>query len=108
MPYLLDTCAISELSKLRPDRTVKDALTSLPRDEVHLSAITVGEIRYGIGLVGDTAEKARLTSWLDATILAVFGERIVPIDTFVSLRWGDLLAGLKPRGFKMQLQDSLI
>ena len=108
MPYLLDTCAISELAKPRPDRRVKDALTALPREDVHLSAVSLGELQYGIGLRSDSAEKERLISWLNLSILAVFGDRIIPIDTFVALRWGDLLASLKPRGFKMQLQESLI
>jgi predicted nucleic acid-binding protein len=108
MPFLLDTCAISELAKPRPDRRVKDALISLPREEVHLSAISLGEIQYGIELLAESAEKARLISWLNVSILAVFGDRIIAVDVFVAMRWGELLAALKPRGLKMQLQDSLI
>ena len=108
MAFLLDTCAISELGKPRPDRSVKDALLALPREELHLSTISLGEIQYGIQLRPDSTEKSRLTSWLNMSILAVFGDRIIAVDTFVALRWGDLLANLKPRGLKMLLQDSLI
>src|SRR5262249_53192455 len=108
MPFLLDTCAISELSKVKPNPKVKDALLTLPRDELHLSTISVGEIQYGIQLLPDSAEKTRLASWLSMSILAVFGDRILELDVFDAMRWGDLVAELKRRGFRMQLQDSLI
>ncbi|HVT80785.1 MAG TPA: type II toxin-antitoxin system VapC family toxin [Phycisphaerae bacterium] len=108
MPYLLDTCAISELSRIKPNPAVKETLLSMPRDELHLSTISVGEIQYGIQLRPDSAEKTRLASWLSMSILAVFGDRILEFDVFDALRWGDLMADLKHRGLTMQLQDSLI
>ena len=108
MAYLLDTCTVSELGKPRPDRKVRDALLALPREELHMSAITLGEIEYGIRLRPESAERSRLTEWLNVSVLAVFGERIVPVDSFVALCWGQLIAELKQRGMKMQLQDSLI
>jgi tRNA(fMet)-specific endonuclease VapC len=108
MPYLLDTCAISELSKVKPNPKVKEALLALPRDELHLCTISVGEIQYGIQLLPDSSEKTRLASWLSMSILAVFGDRILELDVFDALRWGELMSELKQRGLKMQLQDSLI
>ena len=108
MPYLLDTCAISELSKPKPNKKVRDALLELPRDDLRLSAISLGEIQYGIDLRVDSNEKSRLQSWFHISILAVFGNRIIDVDTFVAMRWGSLLADLKMGGHKMQRQDSLI
>ena len=108
MPYLLDTCAISELGKPQPSLRTREALLALPREELHLSTISIGEIQYGIQLLPDSAEKARLNSWLSVSILAVFGDRIIAVDPFVALHWGNLQATLQLRGLKMQLQDSLI
>jgi toxin FitB len=108
MLYLLNTCAISELDKVKPNLKVKEALLTLPRDELHLSTISIGEIQYGIQLLPNSAEKTRLSSWLSLSILAVFGDRILELDVFDALRWGDLMAELRQRGLKMQRLDSLI
>jgi predicted nucleic acid-binding protein len=108
MAYLLDTCAISELGKSHPDRKVRDVLLALPRDQLNLSAITIGEIQYGISLRPDSEDKTRLITWLQTTILSVFGDRILSVDCFVAMSWGNLMGELKSRGLKMQFQDSLI
>ena len=108
MPYLLDTCAISELGEERPDLKVKQALLALPREELHLSTITLGEIQYGIALLPDSSKKSRLISWLNLSVIAVFADRTIPVDAFVALHWGDLLAQLRLRGLKMQVKDSLM
>ena len=43
--YLLDTNVISELMKARPARSVANWIVSTPEELMHLSVITVGEIR---------------------------------------------------------------
>ncbi|MGB6228930.1 MAG: hypothetical protein WBF53_02235 [Litorimonas sp.] len=50
MSYLLDTDVLSRLR--RPDRApaIRDWLQSVPDTELHLSAVTVGEITRGIAL----------------------------------------------------------
>ena len=44
MPYLLDTCAISEFVAPKPDRNAVEAMLKLPRTDIFLNAITVGEL----------------------------------------------------------------
>jgi len=104
----MDTCALSELGKIEPNLKVRGALLELPREELRLSAISLGEIQYGIDLCADSNEKARLNKWFHLSVLAVFGNRIIDVDTFVAMRWGSLFADLKSRGKKMQIQDSQI
>jgi hypothetical protein len=51
--YLLDTNVISELMKARPARSVADWIVSTPEELMHLSVITIGEIRKGIDLLDE-------------------------------------------------------
>ncbi|MCL2639485.1 MAG: type II toxin-antitoxin system VapC family toxin [Phycisphaerales bacterium] len=108
MSYLMDTCTVCELGKPNPNRKVRDVLLELPREEIYLSTISLGEIQYGIDTHPNPNEKIRLEKWLNVSILAVFGNRMIDVNTVVALRWGRLIAELKSRGQKMQTQDSLI
>lgn len=62
--FLLDTNVISELMKPRPSRKVIAWVESTAESLMYLSAITIGEVRKGIDLLGDGAPKrAALHSW---------------------------------------------
>ena len=65
--YLLDTNIVSELRKPRPSRDVVAWLEPVSDSELHLSAVTLGEIQAGIELarVGDPAKAAELEAWAD-------------------------------------------
>ena len=66
--YLLDTNVISELRKPRPHGGVVTWLESLPDADIHLSAVTLGEIQAGVEL---TREHRRSdTLYEDAMIAA--------------------------------------
>ena len=47
MSYLLDTCVVSELSRPRPDPGVLAWMSEADVASLHLSVITIGEIRRG-------------------------------------------------------------
>ncbi len=90
MSYLLDTNVISEIRKgPRCDPGVASWFAGVSRAEVYLSALTIGEIRKGIENIrrrdGRTAEV--LEAWL-AELVAVFSDRILPIDESIAERWG--------------------
>ncbi len=108
MPYLLDTCAISELAEVRPNARVVQALLALPRHELYLSVITIGEINYGIELLPPSSRRDHLVSWFEQSIIAVFADHTYSIDSHIALRWGVLTANLRRRALTMQAKDSLI
>src|SRR5688500_5474516 len=91
MPYLLDTCVISELRKPRCDAAVQSWISRIEPDEVYLSVLTVGEVRRGIELhrTKDPKGSGSLERWL-AGLEAYYGERILPITSAISDRWGRL------------------
>lgn len=63
--YLLDTNVVSELKRPTPNRKVVTFVAGEPLEQLHLSAVTFAEIRFGIELVASAARRAELTLWLD-------------------------------------------
>jgi len=91
--YLLDTNVISELMKARPARSVADWIVSTPEELMHLSVITIGEIRKGIDLLDeDQPRRGALQSWLDHDLRARFAGRLLSFDEWVAERWGQIEA----------------
>jgi predicted nucleic acid-binding protein len=91
--YLLDTNVISELMKARPARSVADWIVSTPEELMHLSVITIGEIRKGIDLLDENEPKrGTLQSWLDHDLRVRFAGRLLSFDEWVAERWGQIEA----------------
>jgi predicted nucleic acid-binding protein len=87
--YLLDTSVISELMKPRPTSSVVAWIRETPEDLMHLSVITIGEIRKGIDLLPEGEPKrGALQSWLDHDLRVRFAGRLLPFDEWVAERWG--------------------
>jgi predicted nucleic acid-binding protein len=65
--YLLDTNVISELRRPRPHGAVLSWLNAAAAADLHVSAVTIGEIQSGIENTRETdASKAtELEAWLD-------------------------------------------
>jgi hypothetical protein len=91
MPYLLDTCLISELRKTNCNPGVAAWMSSVEPDEAFLSVITLGEIRRGIELHRSKDAKASgaLERWLFG-LESHYAERVLPITAAIADRWGRL------------------
>jgi predicted nucleic acid-binding protein len=103
--YLLDTNVISETQKSKCDNKVKSFLDALTWEEVYISAITVGEICYGIEKLPAGKKKHELSIWLYTEMPQWFDGRIVVLDDEVLLEWGKLCARA---GRTLPVADSLI
>jgi predicted nucleic acid-binding protein len=108
MRFLLDTCVISELVARQPDPDVVRWVDGIDEDRLYLSAITIGEIKKGIEKLSDSRRKSELADWLEDDLLIRFKDKILPIDTRVTLVWGELAANLEKQGRRMPAIDSLI
>lgn len=108
MNYLLDTCVISELVAKKPNPRVVEWVDGIEETRLHLSVITIGEIRKGIEKLASSPRRTTLREWLNDQLLVRFDERIVPIDTWAMLQWGQLTAELEAKGKPMSAMDSLI
>jgi hypothetical protein len=90
--YLLDTNVVSELVRTRPSSAVVEWVRAVPGPALHLSVLSVGEIRRGVELLKDGARKERLRLWLEQDLPEWFGDRCLAVSTEVADRWGRLLA----------------
>jgi predicted nucleic acid-binding protein len=104
--YLLDTNVIADLMKTRPDRNVVSWIDGIPEHCLHLSAITIGEIRKGIDLLDDTERRSALQLWLHRDVRERFAGRLLPFDDRVAERWGSIEAAAKRRRITLPTVDA--
>jgi len=105
---LLDTNVISEATKVRPDPAAVTWLASQRLDECFVSALTLGEIQFGVSRLATSARRSELTRWLHAELIPTFHDRILPFDRDVALAWGELAALAIGQGKTLPLVDSQI
>lgn len=88
--YLLDTNVVSELRKPRPHGAVLAWLQATADAELHLSAVTLGEIQAGIELTrGQDAGKAdEIEAWLN---LVASSYNVLPMDGATFRVWARLM-----------------
>lgn len=95
--FLADTNVISETYKRdRENQGVRKFFRQAEDDldAVHLSVVTVGELRRGVERLRrkkDLPQTARLETWLDGVLRAYEG-KILPVDKEIGELWGRLRA----------------
>jgi len=105
LSYLIDTNVLSELRRKVPDPGVVEWFSRRPATTLHVSVLTLGEIRKGIEGIGDEARRQAMVDWLETDLHAFFTGRILPIDSAVADRWGRLVAAA---GRPLPAVDSLL
>ncbi|GAA5083080.1 type II toxin-antitoxin system VapC family toxin [Nocardia iowensis] len=106
--YLLDTSAVSEWVKPRPDPGLTQWLHTTDEDRLHLSVITLGEIRKGIEKMPDSPKKRRLVEWLTESLIDRFEGRLLSVDATVAQAWGRMVARTEGNGNPVEPADALI
>lgn len=88
--YLLDTNVVSELRRPRPHGAVLAWITSVDETDLHLSAVTLGEIQAGIETARDQdgAKAAEIERWLD---LMAGAYNVLPMDGPAYRMWAQLM-----------------
>ena len=88
--YLLDTNVVSELRKPKPHGAVIQWIQAVSDTELHISAVTIGEIQAGIELTReqDQPKAAELEQWLEL-VSATFN--IIPMDAVAFRAWARLM-----------------
>ena len=88
--YLLDTNVVSELRRARPHGAVLAWLRGVDDAQLHISAVTVGEIQAGIEITReqDKAKAAEIEAWLDQ-VARTFN--VLPMDGRAFRAWARLM-----------------
>ncbi len=90
--YLLDTNVISELRRSKPHGAVLAWLNSVDDKDLHVSAVTIGEIQAGIEITReqDRAKAAEIEAWLNQ-VAGTFN--VMPMDARAFRAYARLMHG---------------
>jgi predicted nucleic acid-binding protein len=88
--YLLDTNVISELRKPRPHGAVLAWLDGTADEELHLSAMTLGELQAGVEITREhnPDKAAEIEVWIDHVAQTL---NVLPVDARVFRTWAKLM-----------------
>lgn len=95
MSYLLDTNVVCEAVRPRPEERVIRWLRATPDTALHLSVLSLGEIRRGVEESAPGRRRERLRLWLEQELPQWFEDRLLPVTGAVAECWGRLLATTK-------------
>jgi predicted nucleic acid-binding protein len=90
MMYLLDTNVVSELRKPKPHGAVLAWFSGVEDLQIHLSAVTIGEIQVGIELTReqDEAKALEIEAWLEQVASSY---NVLAMDAAVFRAWARLM-----------------
>ncbi len=88
--YLLDTNIVSELRRVRPHGAVLAWISAIDDADLHLSAVTLGEIQAGVELTRaqDAAKAAAIELWADQ-VAGTYN--VLPMTAEVFRLWAKLM-----------------
>lgn len=115
MNYLLDTCILSKLRKIKryPDKQLEAWIQKHSESDYFISALTIGEIEMGIAKLDSndpTTKKSKkiLEDWLLSELIPRFEGRILPVDTTICRMWGKIGGIAKTQGLLLPIIDTLL
>lgn len=88
--YLLDTNVVSELRRVRPHGAVVAWIEGVADHDLHLSAVTLGEIQAGIEITReqDAGKAAEIEAWADEVAVTW---NVIALDPRIFRLWAQLM-----------------
>ena len=105
---LLDTNVVSEVMKTRPEEAVVAWLNAQDSEKLHVSAITIGEIAYGLRILPDGKRRSGLRERFERFIALAFDQRVLAYDESAARIYGELMGDRKELGLPMSVPDGQI
>ncbi|MFC6009838.1 type II toxin-antitoxin system VapC family toxin [Nocardia lasii] len=105
---ILDTNVISEPTTKAPDQRVIEWLDAQSTDTLFLSAVTVGELRFGIAAMPLGRRRDEFTIWLEDYTVPAFADRVLPYDLAAAAEYGRLMARARATGHAIAAADGMI
>jgi toxin FitB len=105
---VLDTNVISELMRRQTNERVLGWVDAQAQDELFVTAVTVGEILYGIAKLPDGKRKFDLRAVADETFDVDFTDRILAFDKSAAEHYGHVVSLRERSGRPISMADALI
>jgi predicted nucleic acid-binding protein len=108
MSFLLDTNAVSEWVKPRPNAGLMGWMESADEDRIFISVVSLAELRYGVERMAAGSRRCRLEGWLGDELPLRFEGRILPVDTDVAEAWGKTVSRSEAAGRPIGAMDAFL
>ena len=105
---VLDTNVVSELMRAEPASRVVEWLDRQDSSDVHLTAITVAELLYGIARLPDGQRKSSLAGHVEAMLSDDFDHRVLSFDEIAAAHYADIVACREQSGRPISSADAQI
>lgn len=106
--WLLDTNVLSELRRPKPEPKVVTFVAAQPLDSLHVSTVTLAELRFGIELLSDAARRSELNDWLAHKVRPMFEQRVLQVTEDVMFKWRLLVEEGRKVGHTFSQPDLII
>jgi toxin FitB len=106
--WLLDTNVISELRRPKPDDKVAAFVRAQPLEALHISVVTLAEIRFGIELLPEATRRSALNDWLTHKVRPMFGQRVLAITEDIMFKWRLMIEEGRKSGHTFSQPDLII
>jgi len=106
--WLLDTNVISELRRPKPDDKVAAFVRAQPLEALHISVVTLAEIRFGIELLPEATRRSALNDWLTHKVRPMFGQRVLTITEDIMFKWRLMVEEGRKSGHTFSQPDLII
>jgi predicted nucleic acid-binding protein len=106
--FLLDTCVVSDAARRGQFPRLEAWLTAQRADDLAISALTLGELRYGVERLPSSQRRSELVTWLETQLPVRFAGRIIAIDPRIGEAWGILRAAGETQGRPLPVIDGLL
>lgn len=107
MKYLLDTCALSALTKVHINPGFLAWFETQDSDDFYISVITLAEIEKGIQRLDNSNKKRRLLDWFEQ-VEQSFSKRCKLFDILLAKTWAKMNAEAESKGRRLPSFDSII
>jgi predicted nucleic acid-binding protein len=105
---ILDTNVVSEPLKPEPNPSVLRWLDAQDPQTLFLTTISLAELLVGIELLPTGRRKDALAQALSTQVLALFGDRVLPMDVRASACFAKARAGAQSQGNTVGFADCAI
>ena len=105
---ILDTNVLSELMKANPATSVVEWAASQPASRLFITAVTQGEILYGIGLLPNGKRRDRIAHAAKAMFAEDFNDRILSFNSDAAASYAVIAVARRRKGRPISQFDAQI
>ena len=105
---IIDTNVVSEMMRAAPSARVVDWLSHQKPSDVHMTALTIAEISYGLENLSGGRRRRDLEKRFHQVLEHGFVSRVLAFDQDAGLAYGEIMAARRAAGRPMSVIDGQI